>query len=454
MSKEPSMKSRQRPTQLYGTRPSASGIDSQPDVDMDVDDAVSDSMTEDRSDMQHDDGNTILYCNFCADVLGEKAYTCKKCGAMMCQQRVKNSAGCVEFNSFSGLVDFLCPHCHHKKLDLGQDRMQTAPESRKLSYRFSGYSSRVHSKLTWPMVLICCELKALPDMYLGDALALDMNAHYHFNSHNLNAQTAAIKNLAPATKFLTACHCHQVSRQHLHHHRHSLRPADRRPAIQWWKSKPGQHAAAPDLLNAFIGSAFLGAAKEVSQEALRQGPTNVTTWYNRSAHWRGGWRCLVLATCGPAMRVPHHFDSVKKLVSDNTFDLVVGFGGSSTLPTQVKEGISKIVEGLGVNKVGGIWELVCDVIGNNWMLLKCNSVIVVFKERGDRSQIVSREIGLHNLPWRLWGVEFRACGTVGCNPHPENLKLSSKDTKYRVMCTECHWQSPWVKTEACTGLLN
>ncbi|KAF9231796.1 hypothetical protein BU15DRAFT_68026 [Melanogaster broomeanus] len=181
--------------------PSAYGNDLQPDGDMDMDDPISDSMTEDEFNMQHDDCTTILYCNVCIDMLGKK-------------------------------------------------------------------------------------------------FALSMGGHkgLHF--------------------------CAWKSR-------HCRRPSSKaRPMSQ-------------------LGTIKVPTGREVGD-----------------------------AWCP----VPHDFDTVKKLVSkgnptSNGFNLVVGFGGSSTLPTKVREGISKIIEGLGVNK----------------MLLKCNSVIMVFRERGDQSQIVSWE---------------------------------------------------------------
>ncbi|KIK76723.1 hypothetical protein PAXRUDRAFT_17988 [Paxillus rubicundulus Ve08.2h10] len=107
----------------------------------------------------------------------------------------------------------------------------------------------------------------------------------------------------------------------------------------------GKHATAPDVLEAFLGVEFLTNAKKAAKQAHCQPSSPEDCWYKTGAHWRGGWRCLALCTCGPAMTVSSHFEKVRQLVADDVFNVVLGFGGLSTLSMQVREGISKFVEG-------------------------------------------------------------------------------------------------------------
>ncbi|KAF8426445.1 hypothetical protein L210DRAFT_791616, partial [Boletus edulis BED1] len=144
-----------------------------------------------------------------------------------------------------------------------------------------------------------------------------------------------------------------------------------------------------------------------------------TDWYDDSAFSRGGWRGLLLATCSPAMLVAQSFEDVRNLVTSDAFDFVVGFAGASTLPSQIRNALSQIIERIAVDKTAGIWDTVVRVIGQDLLLLEVNTVILVYKERGSH-EVVARKIGKHAPPMRPWGVEFNACATPGC-------KRSSRD---------------------------
>jgi hypothetical protein len=110
-----------------------------------------------------------------------------------------------------------------------------------------------------------------------------------------------------------------------------------------------------------------------------------------------------------------------------------------------------VIEAIGVDKTGNIWDTVSRVVGRDLNLLTMNSVVVIYRERG--GEVKSRHIGLHCPPLRAWGVEFSACATEGCRPAPYDFIIRDNDTGVRITCRLCHWRSVSLKLSDVKGVL-
>lgn len=73
-------------------------------------------------------------------------------------------------------------------------------------------------------------------------------------------------------------------------------------------------APASEVVSKYCGGTLLKAAKAANLCAETHGPTKNPKWFNDSAYFRGGWRGLLLATCGPAVRTANGLMDVKRMV--------------------------------------------------------------------------------------------------------------------------------------------
>lgn len=235
--------------------------------------------------------------------------------------------------------------------------------------------------------------------------------------------------------------------------------------LQWSGGATGpKHVLASEVLQKFCGGDFLSAMKAAANKARgMKRPLQQTGWCDDSPSSRGGWRGLLLSTCSPAMRVPDSFRDIRGLVErqvrsfpveqlrrangelpSDTFDFVLGFAGSSTIPSQIRNALSQVIERIGVDKTGSLWETIVRVIGHDLLLLQVNAVVVVYRER-DTNEVEARKIGRHDPPLRPWGVEFHACGTPGCDRMSRDFVVRSDIFDVRMTCRYCRWTSAWVK---------
>ena len=76
-----------------------------------------------------------------------------------------------------------------------------------------------------------------------------------------------------------------------------------------------RHCAITQLLDEFIGRDFLLDVKQASQFARADSSARGQVWYRKDPYWRGGWRCVVMSTCGPAIRVEAHLEKAQLLVN-------------------------------------------------------------------------------------------------------------------------------------------
>ncbi|KAI9568139.1 hypothetical protein HD554DRAFT_2172537 [Boletus coccyginus] len=391
------------------------------------------------------------FCNFCGDHMGNKFNRCVDCGGYMCEQTRPDGPGCIWAGTLDRKKPFRCIVCeprHWKK-------MEDPPKGDAgcLPYGFTGYGGRKRSKLTWPMVLATFTLATLPDKYVEKSLMLDFEMQYAAWPENLCSLRGSLKGtrgkkaaamaaegaefVKRSVEFGVPANVFVVVDTHSDAQSGALKYAGR-------ASSP-QYSPASEVVREFVTPQLLAEMKSAAARARLSGkPATAASWYDDSPYSRGGWRGLLLSTCAPTMRVGDSFRGVRKLVEDDDFDFVIGFAGSSTLPTQVRNALSQVIERMGVDKTAGIWDTVMSVVGQDIHLLEVNSVVVVFKERGS-SEVLARKIARHAPPMRPWGVEFRACATPQCDRTPFDFYVNNNNFDVRMRCRACGWVSAWVK---------
>jgi hypothetical protein len=96
---------------------------------------------------------------------------------------------------------------------------------------------------------------------------------------------------------------------------------------------------------------------------------------------------------------------------------MLGFAGSSMLPSQVHNCLGQVIEHIWVDKTAGIWETIIQAISHNLLFLKVNTVVVIFREQGLKN-VFCRKVGKHSPPMRPWDMQFRVCGTPHCIRRP------------------------------------
>lgn len=84
-------------------------------------------------------------------------------------------------------------------------------------------------------------------------------------------------------------------------------------------SAGGTNTTIREILMAYLGEECLKALKRASGAARSDNTERKTVngrapWCDLSARCRGGWRGVFMVSCGPAIRVTHHFEEVKALV--------------------------------------------------------------------------------------------------------------------------------------------
>ncbi|KAG9312769.1 hypothetical protein JVU11DRAFT_7206 [Chiua virens] len=408
------------------------------------------------------------FCNFCGDHMGDQFNQCVDCGGYMCEQKVPDGPGCIWVGTLDRKIPFRCIVCEPRHWR----KMADAPKGDDgcLPYGFTGYGGRKRSKLTWPMVLATFTLAGLPDKYMQKSLWCDFEVQYMSQKQNLfllkgnlsentNKKDAdalprgaefiarSVRSNVPANTFIVI----------------DTHSEERTGRLQWTdRARRPMNSPASEVVHKFVGQPLLEQAKGAAVQArLCIQPGSARSWYDGSPFSRGGWRVLFLATCAPVMRIGESFADVRGLVeryvicccwdvgdvkqrTSDVFDFVLGFAGSSTIPTQVKNAVGRVIERLGVDKTMGLWDTVMSVVGQDLHLLEVNSVVAIFKERGS-TEVLSRKIARHAPPMRPWGVEFRACGTPNCDRTTFDFYVQNDGYDVRMTCRACGWKSAWVK---------
>ncbi|KAG9312768.1 hypothetical protein JVU11DRAFT_7205 [Chiua virens] len=391
------------------------------------------------------------FCNFCGDHMGDQFNQCVDCGGYMCEQKVPDGPGCIWVGTLDRKIPFRCIVCEPRHWR----KMADAPKGDDgcLPYGFTGYGGRKRSKLTWPMVLATFTLAGLPDKYMQKSLRFDIEMQYMSQKENLfllkgnlseNTNKKDADALPRGAEFIArSVRSNVPANTFIVIDTHSEARTGR---LQWTdRARRPMNSPASEVVHKFVGQPLLEQAKGAAVQArLCIQPGSARSWYDGSPFSRGGWRGLFLVTPGPAMRIGESFADVRGLVESDIFDFVLGFAGSSTLPTQVQNALSRVIERLGVDKTMGLWDTVMSVVGQDLHLLEVNSVVAIFKERGS-TEVLSRKIARHAPPMRPWGVEFRACGTPNCDRTTFDFYVQNDGYDVRMTCRACGWKSAWVK---------
>ncbi|KAG2741504.1 hypothetical protein P692DRAFT_20750781 [Suillus brevipes Sb2] len=216
----------------------------------------------------------------------------------------------------------------------------------------------------------------------------------------------------------------------------------------------GTNTTVTEIVEAYLGKDFLKCMGESSDAARNDNsaPTTAKTtkqWCDLTAKTRGGWRVLLLVSCGPAIRVSHHFECVLKLVKSKQFEVVVGFGGSGTLPSMVSHTVRSFVVETGVFGRTDPWSAICHMLTSSHDVLDYSTAVVVYATVLDGSRkIECRQIAKDTPGLRAFGYEFRSCGKPGCSPCPPDLRVFNRSERVRVRCLKCGWQSSWARTDS------
>jgi hypothetical protein len=122
---------------------------------------------------------------------------------------------------------------------------------------------------------------------------------------------------------------------------------------------------------------------------------------------------------------------------------MLGFAGSSTLPSQVRNCLGQVIEHIGMDKTVGIWEMIIWVIGHDLLFLEVNTVVAICREWSLKN-VFCRKVGKHSPPMWPWGMQFRVCGTPSCT---QNFFVQNDNYDVHMTCRFCGWRSEWVKEQ-------
>jgi hypothetical protein len=242
----------------------------------------------------------------------------------------------------------------------------------------------------------------------------------------------------------------------------------------------GTNTTITEILNAYLGEEFVKAMKRSSDAArsdktVKKTVNGNTPWCDLTPNARGGWRGLFMVSCGPAIRVSHHFEAVKDLVEkyvcrylleepmltllfsfiffyfiffSNVVDFVLAFGGSGTLPSTVSNTVRSLVVDTGVFGRTDIWSAVCEMVASSHDFLDYTTAVVVYASTVDNRRVVEcRQIGKDIPGTRAFGYEFKSCPTPGCHPAPADMRVHNQNIRVHLRCLKCNWRSACARND-------
>ena len=227
---------------------------------------------------------------------------------------------------------FECPVC------IGSPKSQTSI----LPYYLAGSGLRRRPKIPWPVLLIGIQLKNLDSLVLK-TLSATAESNYILDREHVRFR---VKLLSTALTFLQLQFSHvdmkkgganlivKNSHQHVNFVKKSI--ADGRPAnlivvldthsdtftgqlqTTGGLTGVGSNLTLPDLVRSYVGDAILqemmhasGVAR--SYHSFLEISPGVAPWADITPKARGGWRVMVMVSCGSSVRIPMHWDYIKQL---------------------------------------------------------------------------------------------------------------------------------------------
>ncbi|KAK2464058.1 hypothetical protein APHAL10511_003928 [Amanita phalloides] len=143
------------------------------------------------------------------------------------------------------------------------------------------------------------------------------------------------------------------------------------------------------VANNYVGTTVLECMRDVSivareDELELEVLPGVKPWVGMARKERGGWRVLIMVSCGAAVREPLHWSFIVNLLNENMFDIIIGFGGLETIPLHVKNFVDNFVQQVATMGMGNIWETVRDVLILNPGVVVSNSIIAAYRSKQGR----------------------------------------------------------------------
>ncbi|KAG1805998.1 uncharacterized protein BJ212DRAFT_1303849 [Suillus subaureus] len=295
----------------------------------------------------------------------------------MCEQATQKSRGCIYLGSVENKDDFLCLVCFR----MGDRKDQP------LQYAYISFGRRKKVKMNWPMAIVNLNFESMKDNYLATMVKVELEDHYHLHPHNLFTQTLHMHGAAHASESRKLAD----SLEFMHGNTSHRFPPNTFIVVDTHSDEftgmlqhtGGNNMTITKIVEAYLGTEFLKCMGEAS-DAARSHHSILTTaksmklWCNLTTKARGGWRGLLLVSCGPAIRVSHHFESVLKLVKSDQFKVMVVFGGSGTLPSMVSHTVYSFIVEAGVFGQTDPWSAICHMLTSNNDVLDYTMAVVVY----------------------------------------------------------------------------
>ncbi|KAG1724057.1 uncharacterized protein EDB91DRAFT_1255428 [Suillus paluster] len=397
------------------------------------------------------------YCHFCCEHIQQPyCHECVNCGGIMCQQSILWGSNCLCYRMVDTTKDFCCPICART----------AANKDAPLSYTILAYWIWKKVKMTWPMVIVSLSLESLKDNYLASTVRCEVEYHYrdkviartclsktctcmggaHVSQSRKLAEGVSFMKcnieagFPPNTFVIVDTHSDEYSGMLQHTGGHT----------------GGTNTTITEIVTAYLGEEFLKGTANTSL-AARSDKTVVTTktgqepWCKLTPNARGGRRVLMLVSCGPAIRVHHHFESMVELVDKDMFDFVLGFGGSGMLPSFISIIVRSLIVKCGVFRATDVWVLFCDLIAANQGIFDYTTTVLVYATTTKgKKNVECRQIVKNSPGRRVFGAEYRSCGTAGCNLSATNIHVYNCSTgrpKVSLLCLKCSWTFMWVRTD-------
>jgi hypothetical protein len=130
------------------------------------------------------------------------------------------------------------------------------------------------------------------------------------------------------------------------------------------------------------------------------------------------------------------------MVISNIFDVVLGFCGSSTIPTFVTMPAIRFIQEMFVDQTRVAKDALIRSFAGDLTCLKHTSVAVLTKKEAFSMGVTVPGI-------RAFGCTFPWCGNLKCQSQPRDVLVMTKDnqSKAQLKCSRCGWLSGWLGAE-------